>query len=45
MCFAMEISERVLFICQGVIKEESTTEQIFTYPHEPSTITFLSMVL
>ena len=38
-------SDRVLFICDGVIKEEGTPEQIFTCPHEPSTIKFLSMVL
>ena len=42
---AREISDRVLFICDGVIKEEGTPEQIFTCPHEPSTIKFLSMVL
>ena len=45
MGFAREISDRVLFICDGVIKEECTPEQIFTCPHEPSTIKFLSMVL
>lgn len=45
MGFAREISDRVLFICDGVIKEEGTSEQIFTCPHEPSTIKFLSMVL
>mgnify|MGYP002587499695 CR=1 FL=1 len=45
MGFAREISDRVLFICDGVIKEEGTPEQIFTCPHEPSTIKFLSMVL
>ena len=43
--FAREISDRVLFICDGVIKEEGTPERIFTCPHEPSTIKFLSMVL
>lgn len=45
MGFAQEVSDRVLFICDGVIKEEGTPEQIFTCPHEPSTIKFLSMVL
>lgn len=45
MGFAREVSDRVLFICDGVIKEEGTPEQIFTCPHEPSTIKFLSMVL
>ena len=32
MGFAREISDRVLFICDGVIKEEGTPEQIFTCP-------------
>ena len=45
MGFAREISDRVLFICDGVIKEEGTPERIFTCPHEPSTIKVLSMVL
>ena len=45
MGFAREVSDRVLFICDGVIKEEGTPEQIFTCPHAPSTIKFLSMVL
>ena len=45
MGFAREVSDRVLFICDGVIKEEGTPEQIFTCSHEPSTIKFLSMVL
>lgn len=45
MGFAREISDRVLFICDGVIKEEGTPERIFTCPHELSTIKFLSMVL
>ena len=33
MGFAREVSDRVLFICDGVIKEEGTPEQIFTCPH------------
>ena len=45
MGFAWEVSDRVLFICDGVIKEEGTPEQIFTCPRDPSTIKFLSMVL
>ena len=45
MGFAREISDRVLFICDGVIKEEGTPEQIFTCPLDPATIKFLSMVL
>ena len=45
MAFAREVSDRVLFICDGVIKEEGSPDQIFTCPYEPSTIKFLSMVL
>lgn len=45
MGFAREISDRVLFICDGIIKEEGSPETIFTSPRDPSTIKFLSMVL
>ena len=45
MGFAREVSDRVLFICDGIIKEEGRPEQIFTCPRDPSTIKFLSMVL
>ena len=45
MAFAREISDRVLFICDGIIKEEGPPAQIFTCPRDPSTIKFLSMVL
>ena len=45
MGFAREASDRVLFICDGIIKEEGRPEQIFTCPRDPSTIKFLSMVL
>ena len=45
MGFAREVSDRVLFICDGVIKEEGGPDQIFTCPRDPATIKFLSMVL
>ena len=45
MGFAREVSDRVMFICDGIIKEEGRPEQIFTCPRDPSTIKFLSMVL
>lgn len=45
MGFAREISDRVMFICDGIIKEEGSPETIFTSPHDPATIKFLSMVL
>jgi len=45
MAFAREVSDRVLFICDGVIKEEGTPSVLFTSPRDPATVRFLSMVL
>ena len=45
MAFAREVSDRVLFICDGIIKEEGNPEVIFSCPHDPATIRFLSQVL
>ena len=45
MAFAREISDRVLFICNGIITEEGNPETIFTCPQDPATIRFLSQVL
>ena len=45
MAFAKSISDRVLFICDGVIKEQGSPERIFNAPMEPETQRFLSMVL
>lgn len=45
MAFAREISDRVLFICNGIITEEGNPETIFTCPQNPATIKFLSQVL
>jgi len=45
MGFAREVCNRVLFICDGVIKEEGSPDIIFTSPHDPATNKFLSMVL
>ncbi len=45
MAFARKVSDRVLFICDGVIKEEGTPDVLFTAPMDPATIRFLSMVL
>ena len=45
MGFAREISDRVLFIADGIITEEGPPEQIFTCPRQPATTKFLSMVL
>ena len=45
MGFAREVSDRVLFISDGIIKEEGPPNQIFPSPRAPATIRFLSMVL
>lgn len=45
MGFAKEISDRVLFMDDGLIAEEGTPEQIFGAPQNPRTQDFLSKVL
>ncbi|MBQ1377902.1 MAG: amino acid ABC transporter ATP-binding protein [Lachnospiraceae bacterium] len=45
MAFAREVSDRVLFICDGIITEEGSPEIIFTTPHNAATVKFLSQVL
>jgi ABC-type polar amino acid transport system ATPase subunit len=45
MGFAREVSDRVLFIADGVIAEEGTPEEIFDRPANPRTKAFLSQVL
>lgn len=45
MGFAREVSDRVLFMEEGVIYEEGSPEDIFTNPKEQRTREFLSKVL
>ena len=45
MGFAREVTDRVLFMNEGVIVEEGTPEQIFSAPQHPRTIDFLNKVL
>ena len=45
MGFAKEVSDRVLFMDDGYIVEESTPEEIFTQPKHPRTQDFLAKVL
>lgn len=45
MGFAREVSDRVLFMDEGVIAEEGTPQQIFENPQNPRTKEFLSQVL
>lgn len=45
MAFAREISDRVLFMADGIIQEQGTPEELFGHPKNPRTIEFLSKVL
>lgn len=45
MGFAKEVSDRVIFMDQGVIAEEGTPETIFTQPKEERTREFLKRIL
>ena len=45
MGFCREVSDRVLFVDEGYIKEEGTPEQIFKAPKNPRLQDFLSKVL
>ncbi len=45
MGFAREVSDRVIFIDEGVIVEEGTPEKVFTNPKNQRTIDFLNKVL
>jgi putative lysine transport system ATP-binding protein len=42
MAFAREVSDRVIFMDNGVIAEEGTPEEIFENPKEERTKAFLS---
>ena len=45
MGFAKQVSDRVLFIDEGMIAEEGTPEELFDHPKNPRTAEFLSQVL
>ncbi len=45
MGFAREVADRVIFIDEGVIKEEGTPDEIFNHPKNPRLREFLSKVL
>ncbi len=45
MGFAREVSDRVLFMDDGIIQEEAGPDEMFTCPRNPRTIEFLSKVL
>ena len=45
MGFAREVADRVLFMDQGIIKEEGTPEEIFKHPKDERLAEFLAKVL
>lgn len=45
MGFAKNISDRILFIDDGIVAESGTPEQVFEHPQNPRTMEFLSKVL
>ena len=45
MAFAREVSDRVLFIADGIIQEDAAPDEFFTCPRNPATKKFLSMIL
>lgn len=45
MGFAREVADRVIFMADGVVQEDSTPEEIFTNPQNSRTQDFLSKVL
>ena len=45
MDFAREVSDRVIFMDQGVVAESGTPDQIFVHPKEARTKAFLTRFL
>ena len=45
MGFAREVADRIIFIDQGIIKEEGSPEEVFDHPKDPRLQEFLSKVL
>ena len=45
MGFAKEVSDRVLFMDDGIIAESGSPEELFGHPQNPRTKEFLSKVL
>ena len=45
MAFAKEVSDRVIFMADGIIQEEGTPQQIFEHPENERTQNFLKSML
>lgn len=44
MNFAKEISDRIFFMCEGIIYEEGTPDEIFLHPQKPKTQEFMKNI-
>ena len=45
MGFAREVADKIVFIDEGIIKEQGTPDEIFNHPKDPRLQDFLSKVL
>ena len=45
MSFARDVSNRVVYMCDGLIREDGTPEQVFSHPKDERTREFLTRVL
>ena len=45
MAFARRVASRVIFIDEGIIKEQNAPEEFFAHPKDPRLQDFLSKVL
>ena len=45
MGFAREVADRVLFMCDGIIAEDGTPDEVFNHPKHPKLQQFLNSVL
>lgn len=45
MAFAKEVSDRVLFMAEGIVQEDGTPDQIFEHPENERTKSFLQSML
>ena len=45
MGFAREVADRVLFMCDGVIAEDGTPDEVFNHPKNPRLQQFLNSIL
>ena len=45
MSFARDVSNRVVYMCDGLIREDGTPEQVFSHPKDERTREFLTRFL